>query len=84
MVLSFYFTRGSGGKLTEKPVFSDFCRRFKEHTEFTITLFGYRISISDQEYCLLYLLMMDEEELLSFLLKNDWLEKGFPSKFQML
>ncbi|MFB5496913.1 helix-turn-helix domain-containing protein [Enterococcus casseliflavus] len=78
--LVFILREVQGGKLTEKPVFSDFCRRFKEHTEFTITLFGYRISISDQEYCLLYLLMMDEEELLSFLLKNDWLEKRFPFK----
>lgn len=78
--LVFILREVQGGTLTKNPLFVDFCRRFKEHTDFTITLFGYRISISDQEYCLLYLLMMDEEELLSFLLKNDWLEKRFPFK----
>lgn len=67
-----------GGKLEENPEMSSFCQIFVEKTQLSFTLFGKPLLFSNQELCVLLLLIMDEEGVLSFLINHSWVEEMLP------
>lgn len=67
-----------GGQLEENHEMTAFCQMFLKKTQLSFTLSEKPLRFSEQESCVLLLLMMDEEGLLSFLLNHSWVEDMLP------